>query len=113
MEFQFRQLSGESALVVLNGLHEYNVVEMWDGAIVSELFVWNVGSVPDEAWNTPDSGWNALFAKRVRSPDDRRAAEKIVRANPKAFLVQLACSYGGSVAAVCESIRAYEIVGKQ
>ena len=112
MELKFRRLSGELVMLVLNGLHEFNVVEMWDGAIASELFVWNVGSVPDEAWNVPDSAWNVLFTKRLRPQDDRRAVKKIVEAHPDAFLVQLACSYGGNIAAVCEAIRAFEITGQ-
>jgi hypothetical protein len=109
MELKFRRLSGDLVMVALNGLHEFNLLQIWHGAIVSEVFVWQVGSVPDAAWDVPDSAWNVLFAERLRSPDKRLAVEKIVRAHPRAFLVQLACSYGGNVAAVCESVRAFEI----
>jgi hypothetical protein len=109
MEFKFRRLSGESVMIALDGLHDFNALQMSYGAIVSELFVWNVESVPEETWNVPDGAWNVLFEKRFQPADHRRAAEKIVRAHPKSFLVQLDCSYGGSVAAACETVRVFEI----
>src|SRR5262245_52904345 len=66
LELAVRRLSGDVVMIRLLGLREFNLREMWNGAIVSELFVWKVGSVPDEHWSIPDGGWNTLFAHRLR-----------------------------------------------
>jgi hypothetical protein len=108
MKWQFRRLAGDTVEIVLKGVRDFNVIGLSNDAIAAEIFVWNVRSVPDAAWNVPDSGWNALFADRLQPQDRRRAAKDIMVASPEAYLVQLACSYGGSVAAVCESISIFE-----
>jgi hypothetical protein len=109
LEFVMRGVSNETFTVELSDLGEFIVRELWNGAIVSEFWVWNVRSVPEATWQIPDSAWNALFSNRVRALDARRKeAEKIALAKPEAFLVQLACSYGGDVAAVCGRIRVFE-----
>jgi hypothetical protein len=109
LEFGMRRLSGDIVGVELSGVREFSVVELWNGAIVSEFWVWNVHSVPETSWSTPDSAWNVLFSNRMSVSDAKREAAKIALARPKAFLVQLACSYGGAVAAVCDRIGVFEI----
>ena len=109
LEFGIRNLSGDLFTVELSDLGEFIVRELWNGAIVSEFWVWNVRSVPEATWQIPDSAWNVLFSNRVRALDARRKeAGKIALAKPEAFLVQLACSYGGDMAAVCGRIRVFE-----
>src|SRR6266853_2920674 len=96
--FEMRRLSGELVTVELLGLGQFTLQELWNGAIVSELWVWKVGSVPETSWSIPDGPWNVLFSNaRMKPSDARRQAAKIAETSPNAFLVQLACSYGGSV----------------
>jgi hypothetical protein len=107
LEFGMRRLSGDLVTVELYGVGEFSVVELWKGAIVSEFWVWKVGLVPEASWSIPDSAWNILFSNRLR--DAKREAAKIALARPESFLVQLACSYGGAVAAVCDRIGVFEM----
>ena len=109
LEFQMRRLSGDIVTVELYDAREFNVVDLWNGAIVSEFWVWKVASVPKASWSVPDSAWNVLFSNRLSTPDAMREAAKIAVARPDAFLVQLACSYGGAVAAVCNRIGVFQI----
>jgi hypothetical protein len=109
LEFGMRRISGDIVTVELSGLAELTVRELWNGAIVSEFWIWNVGSVPEACWSIPDSGWNVIFSKRLKMEDAKREAAKIALARPESFLVHLACSYGGAVAAVCDRIGVFEM----
>jgi hypothetical protein len=109
LEFGMRRLSGDIVTVELFGAGEFSVVELWSHAIVSEFWVWNVGSVPEAQWNAPGMAWNLLLSNRLGLSDAKREAAKVALARPESFLVQLACSYGGAVAAVCDRIRVFEI----
>src|SRR5215216_6010523 len=104
LEFDMCRLSGEIVTVELLGVGEFTLRELWNGAIVSEFWVWKVGSVPEVSWSIPDAAWNVLFSSRLKPADAKSAAAKIVQARPDSFLVQLACSYGGTMAAVCDRI---------
>jgi hypothetical protein len=107
--FGIRRLSGELVTIELLGPSQFTVQELWNGAIVSEFWVWKVGSVPEMSWSRPDGPWKVLFSNNRRSPPDaRREAAKIAETRPDAFLVQLGCSYGGAVAAICDRIRIFE-----
>jgi hypothetical protein len=113
IEFGMKRLSGDVVTVELSGVADFTVQELWKGAIVSEFWVWNVASVPETSWATPDSAWNVFFSNRVTRPDERRQeAARIARARPEAFLVQLASSYGGAVAVICDHINVFEETGE-
>jgi hypothetical protein len=110
VQLEMRRSNGEMVALELSGLTNLNVVSLWSGAIVSEIFVWEVGSVPEICWDISDSAWNVLFAGQVASMGARKAeAEKIAHNRPGALLVQLACSYGGTFAAVCDRVAVYEV----
>jgi hypothetical protein len=104
LQIAMRRLSGDIVSVELFGLGEFSVAELWNGAIVSEIFVWNVRTVPEQCWSIPDSAWNAIFGNKMKPADAKKEAAKIAQKRPDAQLVQLACSYGGNVAAVCDRI---------
>jgi hypothetical protein len=109
LEFGIRNLSGDLFTFELSGVGEFTILELWNRAIVSEFWVWKVGSVPDVCWSIPDSAWNILFSNKLTMLDAKRqAAKKIALARPESFLVQLACSYGGAAAAVCDRIAIFE-----
>jgi hypothetical protein len=109
LEFGIRRLSGDFVTVELAGLGQFTVQGLWNGAIISEFWVWKVGSVPERSWSIPDGPWNALFSTNRSKPSDaRREAAKIAETRPDSFLVQLACSYGGELAAICDHIRVFE-----
>ncbi|MGH6846355.1 MAG: hypothetical protein ACREC0_02625 [Methylocella sp.] len=96
-----RQPTGARIELTLSGAQEANLT-LWNGSIVSEIYIWRVGDVPVGA--APDAGWNALFADILSEKDRLSAAEKIVNRNPNAYLFQLDCSYGGSIACIADGV---------
>jgi len=109
LHFGISRFSGGRVALDLFGVTELTVAELWEGPIVSEVFRWEVGAVPESCWEIPDSGWNALFAGKIPSLALRKeAALKIAHEKPDSSLVLVEFSYGGSVAAVCDRLAAYE-----
>jgi hypothetical protein len=109
LKFGIRAVSGEFVTVELSGLGRFTVRELWSCPIVSEFWVWKVGSVP-ESWETTDAPWNVLFSTSgdgLSVSDAKREAMKIVERGPHSFLVKLSCSYGGCVVAICDRIRIF------
>jgi hypothetical protein len=107
LSFRIHRVDGGEVLIDLNSPEDMTL-ELWNGAIVSECFIWKVDSVPPSSWKIPDSGWNALYGSRCKPEDIKTQAEKIIKKAPESFLVQLACSYGGGAAAVCSRVSIYE-----
>jgi hypothetical protein len=87
---------------------EFTVAELWDGAILSDVFAWKAGSVPEATWAVSDGGWRALFGERMSLAHAGLAAQRIASRQPEPWLIQVFCSYGGSIAAVCDAIRIFE-----
>ena len=101
---EIRRLSGERVIFALSGIGEWSVLELRNGAIVSEAFAWRTPAVPDTTWQTGDSGWSALFRGLLPEGDARRRAAHIVRQRPNSWLFQMGFAYGGNFAAVCDRI---------
>lgn len=110
LDIHMRRSDSTLASLEMRGLEAVNIASLWEGAIVSEVFVWNVRAVP-EAWDIRDSGWNVLFSNRVKPLDAKQEVSRMASKKPEAFLVQLAFSYGGSLAAVCDAVTFYELDG--
>jgi len=108
LNVRLRATSGKPITVLLKGVVEFTAAELWNGAILSDLYVWKVSAVPEASWEIPDSAWNILFAHRATKEDSPNLARKIVREHPEAQLVQFECSYGGAIAAVCDQVDLYE-----
>ena len=114
---QSRRLDGEIVLIELNHLQDF-YAELWDGAIVSDVWVWKVDAAPAPQASDIDFGWNKLYRTRCsdRNIDDavnRRsiedAANRKIKDFPESFLVQVSTLYGGDIVAVCKDILVFEI----
>jgi hypothetical protein len=57
----------------------------------------------------PDSGWGALFRNRVSAAHAGIMAQRIQARQPEPWLFQVECSYGGSIVAVCATIRVFDL----
>lgn len=90
--------------IELSGIADMNVRDLCNGSIVSTVYVWSVRSVPLSTWDLPNSGWNLLFSNRYSKPDAKEFAARIALKRPQSKLVQVECSYGGSVAVVCDEV---------
>jgi hypothetical protein len=90
--------------VELCDLDTVSLQQVWNGAIISEIFAWPITAVPDAVWDMSDGAWHVLLSGRTKGSDERLTATQIMKRNPSAFLVQIMTSYGGTIAAVCEKI---------
>ena len=104
VSISIRGYSGESGLIRLEQPTELCIESFYNGAILSEIYVWRVEEVPHLDPAIRDSGWNALLDSRYRRGDMKRFAADIVRKNPGFHLVVLSCSYGGTIAVVCRRV---------
>jgi len=75
-----------------------------NGAILAEVFVWKPDSVPATAITRSDGPWNVLFANNVQHADLLDSIDGIVREGLFSYIVLVECSYGGSIAALCQTI---------
>jgi hypothetical protein len=103
LNLQIRNSSGEAVKIELLDITDINIAQLCNGAIISDVYLWKVDSVP-EAWSVPDSAWNMLFAERYGSAGAKEKASKIARDKPESMLVQVECSYGGAIAAICSNV---------
>src|SRR6185436_1136083 len=95
LHLTIRSEARELVRLELLGLGEMNIHNLYNGSIVSAVYVWNVRSVPRSSRDVPDSGWNLLFADRSKRDDVKKSAARIALKRPQSFLVQVECSYGG------------------
>ena len=104
---QLRMMLATASDVTTVELRDLDIItfrEIWNGMIISDIFVWPVANVPEVVWNIEDGAWHTLLAGRVRKTDERSSAAEIIKRSPSAFLIQVLASYGGTLAAVCGSI---------
>jgi len=107
LEIKLASPTGRRVEVELQGVVEVNFRDLCNGSITSSLFLWNVRLLPEGTWSAPNSGWGLLFGSRYASADVREVAARIGLRYPKAHFVQLECSYGGALAAVCQKVALY------
>lgn len=87
--------------VELSGIGDVSMIQFYNGAIVSALYVWTIAEAPERALQ-------ALFAGRLHSPVDiQTQASRIASEHPKGHVVELVCSYGGTILAVCDEVQVY------
>ena len=103
LRFTLRGVAGEQTSFILTGVSESIFADMYSVAKVSDVFVWSVATAPD-AWDIPDSAWNVLFASRYGAEGTKEGASRVKSTKPDAYLVQVGCSYGGSIVAVCDGV---------
>jgi hypothetical protein len=99
-----KRLDGGEVRVELSNLGDFNV-SIWNWPIISEIFVWNINAVPEEYWNAPDMGWNALY-KHIS--DVKTNASAAIKKRPTSFFVLVSTSYGGTLAAICDQVNVFE-----
>lgn len=103
LEIRLRRVDGVIATVTLRSIGDIGLVGFRNGAIVSELFVWNPAEATlDRA--IPRNAWAVLFGNDIPVEDLPDAVSPIVRRNEFNHLAFLQCSYGGELAALCAAI---------
>ncbi|WP_145640245.1 hypothetical protein [Neorhizobium alkalisoli] len=87
-------------------LYTLNISALWEGSVISDIFVWDFTDVPDDYLFDPEIGWRHLFEGRI---DDRNQLlaqiERYKERLPKAKLVSIGCSYGGNISFLCQELR--------
>jgi hypothetical protein len=101
-----RRIDGTVVELEAHGVKRLNICEMWEASIVSEIFVWKSDAAPSYA---SSMAWQGLLRNRIVKGNETPAAEALVKEYPETVLVQLSCSYGASVFALCDQFKVFEI----
>ena len=107
LSFRVQGVDGGILLFELKGLTNLKL-GLLGGAILNDLWIWNVNAVPESLLKYGDAGWNFLLSDQG-SPSTRinEQAQKIIKRNHAALFLQIECSYGENIAAICDSIDIY------
>jgi hypothetical protein len=103
LTLQIRNCSGDIIEIQLADIADINIAQFCNGAILSDIYVWKVNAAPG-SWSNPDSAWNILFTERLGLEGAKKEAFKIIQEKPDSLLVQVECSYGGAMVAICEHV---------
>ncbi len=74
-------------------------------AILSEIFLWKVGEVPDSILSLKDGAWADIFGANLDASRLKLEVERLVTSRAESWLVQFNFSYGGSFSAVCREVQ--------
>jgi hypothetical protein len=77
------------------------------GAICANLFAWRVSEFPEIDMSSPDNPWRILYPSEDISGILSRKSRMVER-YPSHWIVNLSCSYGGNISAICNSFSIYE-----
>ncbi|WP_284757129.1 hypothetical protein [Agrobacterium sp. fls2-241-TYG-188a] len=94
---------GVTTIIKTSSLHMLNMSGLWEGSIVSNVFVWDFNRVPDRYISDSEVGWSHLFEGRIsdRAEVDAQIARYQSRMST-GKLVSIGCSYGGNISFLCE-----------
>jgi len=103
LELVLRGVKGDVSKIRCTSIHDANFAHLYHGAIVADIYVWRLAEVP-QAWDVPDGAWYVLYKERLGIEGAQTQALALATTLPDHFLIQVECSYGGSIAAVCKGI---------
>lgn len=105
LSLRLQSAEGLATDIRTTSLQMLNVSGLWEGAIVSDLFVWDFRAVPENHIFDEDVGWRHLFEKRISNRDELDAQiERWKGRMQNGRLVSIACSYGGNISFLCEEL---------
>lgn len=81
-----------------------NIQDLYEGNLVSDIFLWPVNRVPSPTSSSPDLGWLALLDRRCSSADISRQILAYKTEHAQSKLFQISSSYGLRLAVLCETI---------
>lgn|GEM_PF-3233100 len=96
---------GMNTIIKTSSLHMLNVSGLWEGSIVSNVFVWDFDKVPDRYISNSEVGWSHLFEGRISDREEVVAQiARYQRHMNTGKLVSISCSYGGNISFLCEDV---------
>lgn len=106
--FDMRRVDGSAVSLSLTKVTRFGCSGFQKGAIVSDVYIWRPGLTP--AWHASDAegAWAVLFGNEIDVATLPSVIKPIVEGREASFLVLVECSYGGSIALLCEEIEARE-----
>ena len=107
LDLEIKCVSGKSVLARLSGITYLNVKELWESSILLGFFVCKISDIPDGEYKS--GFWHSLFVGRESDSNMERTAHEIKKKTPDSLLVEVECSYGGSIAVVCASLCFFEV----
>ena len=97
--------NGERSSFVLDGLYMLNISDLWDGVIVDSISMWRLDGGDGARWSA-DAGraWTSLLSGRVDPGSEAREIERMGQKHRRLTLVDVSCSYGGAIQALCRDL---------
>ena len=99
----------DSSIVTIDFIKAMDVgfVDFRTGAIVANIFAWRLNDFDDkmEIPHDQKTAWRVLFANHIYEKDFMKAIQNLNKTY-FGYLVLIECSYGGSIACICNDILA-------
>jgi hypothetical protein len=96
--------TGKTLHARFNEPGEFGMIGFRGDAILSEVFLWDLASVPEAQLSGSDGAWNVLFGGDLPATDLPAAARARQRKAQYSTLALISCSYGGTMALLCNSV---------
>lgn len=79
-----------------------NIASLWEANIVSDVFVWPIGHVPERIAHNAGTGWRHLLQGRFDGQDSFEAeVARLTIERNRGYLLSVTSSYGGSLSPLC------------
>jgi hypothetical protein len=102
-----RNASDHFVELVLQGVSAWNMVELCNGTIIGDIYLWTLKQL-SEGWDmTHTQAWKTLFAGRYGMQGAEEKARRLVHKQPDSWLVYMDSSYGGELAVICRRIELF------
>lgn len=102
IKFCLRSLCGIDVEIYLIDVVDFTVKNLWNGTIVSNIFWWDVTSLPLSSFHQ-GYGYGTLYSERLFENDLERHLGNL-GLNNEAFLFEMNGSYGGDIACICKDM---------
>ena len=99
---------GDVFNIRVRDVYDFCVSDYWNGAIVSDMKIWNLSTVPISSIDTK-SGLGHLYEGRLISNNISVIINKYLKQNANTILFQLDCSYGGRFSCLCAEVQVLRI----
>jgi hypothetical protein len=96
------------AELVFGGVSKFGM-RLQNGAILADLFAWKLGDIASPSLPQLYSPKLALFASSLPPEEAEISFTKLAKQFPDRTLAYVSCSYGGELAAICESLEAFAL----
>lgn len=101
---QLLRIDGSVARLSFRGVDRFGFRGFRNGAIILDIYFWDPQQTPPWHASDPEGAWAVLFGNDYEVSALPSAVERVLENRESGYLVFVECSYGGSIALLCESM---------